>query len=214
MPPRFTPESPWRRHGCRRNCGTRAETAWQESRTRRKCRRLTFNVSGLGRNYRRTRCKRRCHASATAGPHAVRYSSQHSPTLKLRQSPISGTRDSSGEPSLSPGARLGHYEIVGLIGAGGMGQVYRARDTKLQREDALNLVDTTTKVSRPAYASPRETLGEPEPVTGCARDLPRHHEAPGGHRARQVDPVRTSLGTLTRNAETPTGRRGGRRRVD
>ena len=30
--------------------------------------------------------------------------------------------------SLSPGTRLGVYEIVGLIGAGGMGEVHRARD--------------------------------------------------------------------------------------
>jgi eukaryotic-like serine/threonine-protein kinase len=42
--------------------------------------------------------------------------------------------------SLSPGARLGPYEIVGLIGAGGMGQVYRARDTRLGRTVAIKLV--------------------------------------------------------------------------
>lgn len=41
---------------------------------------------------------------------------------------------------LTSGARLGPYEIVGLIGAGGMGEVYRARDTKLNREIALKVL--------------------------------------------------------------------------
>src|SRR3990172_6844180 len=36
--------------------------------------------------------------------------------------------------ALTPGARLGSYEIVALIGAGGMGEGYRARDTKLNRD--------------------------------------------------------------------------------
>jgi len=39
-----------------------------------------------------------------------------------------------------PGSRLGVYEIVGPLGAGGMGEVFRARDTKLQREVALKLL--------------------------------------------------------------------------
>src|SRR5512134_2602028 len=35
------------------------------------------------------------------------------------------------------GSRLAHYEILGPLGAGGMGEVYRATDTKLKREVAL-----------------------------------------------------------------------------
>jgi serine/threonine protein kinase len=42
--------------------------------------------------------------------------------------------------SLSVGARLGAYEIVALIGAGGMGEVYRARDAKLNRDVALKVL--------------------------------------------------------------------------
>ena len=45
--------------------------------------------------------------------------------------------------SLGPGARLGPYEIVSAIGAGGMGEVYRARDTRLQRDVALKVLPET-----------------------------------------------------------------------
>ena len=42
--------------------------------------------------------------------------------------------------ALVPGARLGSYEIVSLAGAGGMGEVYRAHDTKLNRDVALKVL--------------------------------------------------------------------------
>jgi len=43
-------------------------------------------------------------------------------------------------PNLSLGARLGHYEIRSQIGAGGMGEVYLAQDTKLDRKVALKIL--------------------------------------------------------------------------
>src|SRR5215470_2660440 len=49
---------------------------------------------------------------------------------------------------LSAGDRLGPYEIVGAIGAGGMGEVYKARDTRLGREVAIKLL-RAEKLSSP-----------------------------------------------------------------
>ena len=40
---------------------------------------------------------------------------------------------------LAAGTRLGHYSVTALIGEGGMGQVYRATDTKLNRQVALKI---------------------------------------------------------------------------
>src|SRR5437870_12789330 len=42
--------------------------------------------------------------------------------------------------SLTPGSRFGAYEVVAAIGAGGMGEVYRARDTKLHRDVAIKVL--------------------------------------------------------------------------
>ena len=42
--------------------------------------------------------------------------------------------------SLSPGTRLGSYEITGPLGEGGMGVVYRATDSKLKREVAIKVL--------------------------------------------------------------------------
>jgi eukaryotic-like serine/threonine-protein kinase len=43
---------------------------------------------------------------------------------------------------LPPGTRLGSYELSALIGTGGMGDVYRARDTRLDRTVAIKILKT------------------------------------------------------------------------
>jgi len=42
--------------------------------------------------------------------------------------------------ALTAGVRLGPYEVLSPLGAGGMGEVYRARDTRLQRDVALKVL--------------------------------------------------------------------------
>ena len=42
--------------------------------------------------------------------------------------------------ALAPGQKVGSYEIVAPLGAGGMGEVYRARDSKLKREVAIKVL--------------------------------------------------------------------------
>ena len=46
--------------------------------------------------------------------------------------------------ALAPGTRLGPYEVVDAIGSGGMGEVYRARDTKLDRLVAIKVLASST----------------------------------------------------------------------
>jgi serine/threonine protein kinase len=41
---------------------------------------------------------------------------------------------------LEAGTKLGPYEITGAVGAGGMGEVYRARDTRLSRDVAIKVL--------------------------------------------------------------------------
>jgi hypothetical protein len=58
---------------------------------------------------------------------------------------------------LAPGVRLGTYEIVGVLGFGGMGEVFRAHDTKLKRDVAIK-------------ALPQQFSGDPERVARFQRE--------------------------------------------
>ena len=53
---------------------------------------------------------------------------------------------------LPAGTRLGHYEILGPLGAGGMGEVYRARDTRLGRDVAIKILPDSLAANPDALA--------------------------------------------------------------
>src|ERR1700756_4064469 len=54
--------------------------------------------------------------------------------------------------TLGPGSRLGPYEVLSPLGAGGMGEVYRARDTKLDRDVAIKVLPASVASDPEALA--------------------------------------------------------------
>jgi serine/threonine protein kinase/tetratricopeptide (TPR) repeat protein len=63
--------------------------------------------------------------------------------------------------TLSAGTRLGPYEIVAAVGAGGMGEVYRARDTRLEREVAVKVLPrdlTGSQIARERFQREARTI--------------------------------------------------------
>ena len=68
-----------------------------------------------------------------------------SPAMELAAAPWPGSkakacRKTCQSRGMAPGTKLGSYEIVAALGAGGMGEVYRARDTRLERSVAIKIL--------------------------------------------------------------------------
>src|SRR5262245_52355305 len=84
--------------------------------------------------------------------------------------------------TLATGAGLSHYEILSPLGAGGMGEVYRARDTRLAREVAIKVLpadfakdaDRLKRFEQEAHAI--STLNHPKILT--IYDIGTHEGAP------------------------------------
>ena len=68
---------------------------------------------------------------------------------------------------LATGARLGPYEILSPLGAGGMGEVYRARDTRLERTVAVKVLPTHMASSpevRQRFEREAKTISQLSPI--------------------------------------------------
>jgi serine/threonine protein kinase len=84
--------------------------------------------------------------------------------------------------SLAPGTRLGPYEVTAQIGAGGMGEVYRARDSRLERDVAIKVLprafssdpDQLTRFEQEARAA--AALNHPNII--AVFDVGQHDGAP------------------------------------
>jgi hypothetical protein len=83
--------------------------------------------------------------------------------------------------SLTPGTRFGPYQVTSALGAGGMGAVYRARDTKLDRDVAL-------KILPGAFATDPDRLVRFEREAKTLASLNHPHVATPGRRLHAIPP--------------------------
>ncbi len=76
---------------------------------------------------------------------------------------------------LPPGSRLAHFEIVAQIGAGGMGQVYKARDTRLDRTVAIKVLSDATAEQKERFEREGKAVAALQHPHICALyDIGRH----------------------------------------
>src|SRR5574341_1054097 len=93
---------------------------------------------------------------------------------------------------LSPGTRLGHYEVVAPLGAGGMGEVYRARDARIERDVAVKVLPAALAQNEDRLR--RFAKGSADQVFPCARPLrsPSRSHADSPRRTSRASSTATS----------------------
>ena len=96
--------------------------------------------------------------------------------------------------ALTPGTKLGPYEILAPLGAGGMGEVYRARDTRLGREVAVKVLPAPSLIEQPEVrarfereASTVSSLNHPHICTLYDVGREGEHRLPGDGAGRGRD---------------------------
>ena len=116
--------------------------------------------------------------------------------------------------ALTPGTRLGPYEITALIGEGGMGEVYRARDTTLKRDVALKVLpdafasdpDRLARFKREAQTSPRSIIRTSRTIYGLERSDGVQRAGHGAGRGRRRFADRIAQGPIPVDEALPIAR--------